>query len=136
APGGGEVRRGAQRRCLSRRPVPIRSLSAVPVKAMRPRPAAAAVDEEHPTIGRPDRRPQSGRRWTCQQGCLVESATVLPRHRLGRVLIGLVLGTFLVVATLITTAPAAQPQDSLPLAPAVGDGAPAIDAVPSHQCAT
>jgi len=61
---------------------------------------------------------------------------VLPRHRLGRVLIGLVLGTFLVVATLITTAPASQPEDSLPLAPAVEEREPTSDAVASDAVAT
>jgi len=61
---------------------------------------------------------------------------VLPRHRLGRVLIGLVLGTFLVVATLITNAPASQPEDSLPLAPAVEEREPTSDAVASDAVAT
>ena len=76
-------------------------------------------------------------RWTCRQGRHVESITVLPRHRLARVLIGLVLGALLVVAALITTAPAYQPEDSLPLAPAVEQTeAPADPVDPSDQVAT
>lgn len=89
-----------------------------------------------PTIGRPCRRPQSAREWTWQRRRHVESAAVLPRHRLGRVLIGLVLGTLLVVATLTTTAPAYQPEDSLPLAPAVEDSEPSSEAAASDPVAT
>lgn len=60
---------------------------------------------------------------------------MLPQHRLGRAVIALVLGASIVAATLVTTAPAYQREESLPLAPEVEETPPVLaaadpDAVP------
>ena len=51
-----------------------------------------------------------------------------PQHRLGRVLIALALGASVVAATLITSAPAYQREEGLPLAPAVEETPPPPEA--------